>query len=645
MPSHHGYRIPPSWLVGSLFLSGLLVAQVPCQAVTPGRAWSPTETLTVPQFGGLWSPRIELSPDRVPFLFAAAASPSYDVLGFVWGESSWVLTTHVGRGLSFSWPVWAPPGEFYVVGQDPFEDSEAKAWFWLARRVGDGFVIEDVTRAYAWVTDYSAAVSALRRWVMFQDGYGAGMRLLYSDEPGTWVETPISARGGRGLVIIPFGDTTALAAWGSLEDGLRWAKLDGGTWLPGPDRLGNQLCLNPVFRSRPSGGYWFGYGTKGPYVLVRSYENDVWGSPVAITANYRTPGWEWARYSDSFEMSRDEGQYPAVAWSFFDGNAGADGICVSVPTDTGWTVADQLDNDTEGIAPSVTRDLNGDVWVAFWSYYRNGVFWAHTYTKATCSTPTVVDSAGGRLVRWTLSEPAPETWWAVLRQAPDSTLDSLTRVRAGSDRVMQWLDPAPVSGTEHRIRRECVDARYRWLSPVSGGVVSVLASLVSAEASAGQVRLTWYCKEPLRAAVVSRRMADSDWIDLGTGRVEGDGLLTYVDSNVAPGRYAYRLGLGGQVTPEAWVDVPGFSLGLDGFRPNPAADAVRVTFTLGSDSPAILELYGVDGRRVVRREVGRLGPGAHVVDLGHAAQIRSGIYWIRLTQAGKTISAKGVVTH
>jgi len=32
-----------------------------------------------------------------------------------------------------------------------------------------------------------------------------------------------------------------------------------------------------------------------------------------------------------------------------------------------------------------------------------------------------------------------------------------------------------------------------------------------------------------------------------------------------------------------------------------------------------------------------------VVDLRHAAQIRSGIYWIRLTQAGKTISAKGVV--
>jgi len=112
MPSHHGYRIPPSWLVGFLSLSGLLVAQVPCEAVTPGRAWSPTETLTVPQFGRLYSPRIELGPDRVPFLFAAAAYPSYDILGFAWGGSSWVQTTHVGRGLSFSWPVWAPPGEF-----------------------------------------------------------------------------------------------------------------------------------------------------------------------------------------------------------------------------------------------------------------------------------------------------------------------------------------------------------------------------------------------------------------------------------------------------------------------------------------------------------------------------------------------------
>ena len=644
MHLHPGDRRPPSWLVGFLSLAGLLVAQVPSSAMTPGRAWSPTETLTVPQFGQLYSPRIELGPDRVPFLFAATAYPTYDVLGFVWAGSSWVQTTHVGRGLTFSWPVWAPPGEFYVVGQDPFSDREAKAWFWLAHRVGDGFAIEDVTRGYADATDYSAAASARRRWVMFQDGFGAGMRLLYSDEPGNWIEPPISARGGSGLVIIPLGDTTAIAAWGGLDDGLRWAKLDGGSWIPGPDRLGGQLCGNPVFRARPGGGYWFGYCTDEPYVLVRSYENDIWGTPVAITANYRTPGWwEWARYSRDFQMSQDDGNYPAIAWSFFDGNTGAEGICVSMPTDSGWTVADQLDDDREGGLPSVTRDFNGDVWVAFWSYYRSGVFWTHTYTKASCSAPATTDSAGGRLVHWALSEPAPETWWAVLRQNLDGTLDSLTRVRAGSDQEMHWLDPTPIPGTEYRIRRECVDARFRWLSGPSGGGVSTLASLVSAEASGGQVRLTWYCSQPQGSGVVSRRTPDSDWTDLGPVRVESAGLLTYVDSNAAPGRYAYRLSLGGEFTPEAWVDVSGVSLGLDGFRPNPAASAARIAFSLASDSPAILELYAVDGRRIARREVGSLGPGDHVVDLGGASQVRPGIYWIRLTQAGKTISAKGIV--
>jgi hypothetical protein len=646
MRSHHGLHIQPSWLIGFYLLVALLPPQHACEAVTPGRAWSPTEVLSVAQFGQLYSPRLELGSDRVPFLFAAAQYPYPDVLGFDWRGSSWAQATHVGRGLYFSWPVWAPPGEFYVVGQDPFSDTEGKAWFWLAHRVGDSFEIENVTRAYPEVDDYSAAVSARRRWVMFQDGFGAGMRLLYSDGPGNWIETPISARGGSGLVIIPLGDTTALAAWAGLDDGLRWGKLEGTTWIPGAEPLGGRLCINPLFRRRPSGGYWFGYATDEPYVAVRTYEDDVWGSPAGITASYRVPGWSWARYSKDFQMSQDDGEYPAIAWGFFDGNAGAGGICVSVPTDAGWTVADQLDNDTEGILPSVTRDLNGDVWVAFWRYYTNGVFWAHTYTKAACTLPIVYQQGASNLVAWTLSEPAPETWWAVLREQADGSFASVARVRAAEVPQMSWRDESPVSGVRYRIRRECVDTRYQWLSEVSDTPVAVMLSLISAEASPGKVRLSWYAKDAAGAATISRRTEGTAWIEIGSPTTAEEGLLTYVDSGLPAGRYAYRLQLGGDVTPEVWVEVPaGFAVALAGFQPNPAVHSLHIAFTLADDSPATVEVFAVNGRRVLAREVGSLGAGDHVLDVAREADMHPGVYWIRLTQAGASLTRKGVLAN
>jgi len=84
-------------------------------------------------------------------------------------------------------------------------------------------------------------------------------------------------------------------------------------------------------------------------------------------------------------------------------------------------------------------------------------------------------------------------------------------------------------------------------------------------------------------------------------------------------------------------------LALEGAWPNPARGAIRAYFTLPSAAPATLELIDVAGRRVLRRAVGELGPGRHSLDLGAAARLRPGLYFLRLVQAGRVLHARVAV--
>jgi hypothetical protein len=85
----------------------------------------------------------------------------------------------------------------------------------------------------------------------------------------------------------------------------------------------------------------------------------------------------------------------------------------------------------------------------------------------------------------------------------------------------------------------------------------------------------------------------------------------------------------------------GADLALAGAWPNPASQRLAIAFSLPNGAPATLEVLDVAGRRVVTREVGSLGPGAHVLDLSsEAAALHAGVYTIRLSQAGRTRTGK-----
>jgi len=89
-------------------------------------------------------------------------------------------------------------------------------------------------------------------------------------------------------------------------------------------------------------------------------------------------------------------------------------------------------------------------------------------------------------------------------------------------------------------------------------------------------------------------------------------------------------------------DGPALVLALEGAFPNPArAGAAQVWLTLPDALPATLEVFDVAGRRVMRRDVGALGPGRHVVETG-AATRTPGLYFLRLTRAGRTLTSRMV---
>lgn len=84
-------------------------------------------------------------------------------------------------------------------------------------------------------------------------------------------------------------------------------------------------------------------------------------------------------------------------------------------------------------------------------------------------------------------------------------------------------------------------------------------------------------------------------------------------------------------------------LALSGVAPNPTRHALWVWFTLPDDAPARLELVDLAGRRVRSVEVGRLGAGPHRVSLADPGPPGPGIYVVRLTRGGASLTRKVTV--
>ena len=92
-------------------------------------------------------------------------------------------------------------------------------------------------------------------------------------------------------------------------------------------------------------------------------------------------------------------------------------------------------------------------------------------------------------------------------------------------------------------------------------------------------------------------------------------------------------------TPVGVGNGPAAELALRGVTPNPAMHQLRVSFSLKDTKPATLALYDIIGRQITSRRVDGLGAGWHSVDLAQGG-LRPGVYVIRLTQDGKSLSRR-----
>ena len=250
-------------------------------------------------------------------------------------------------------------------------------------------------------------------------------------------------------------------------------------------------------------------------------------------------------------------------------------------------------------------------------------------------TLTVTNSAG-----WSSSVPASIT------------------VGAGGSAVVNYsvdVPPDAVPGVVHI----CLEAHLNGNAQVQiccfdltvDQPVATLASVALVNAASGRAEIEWMVSTSA-AVNVYRSQDNAAWEMLGTQTPDGTGRVTFVDHAVSGGqRYEYRLGIptaGGETFAGAvWVDVPAsaeFSLRA---MQNPIQDGLlTVSFALPSAGSATLEVVDLGGRRLLRQDVGSFGVGSHVLALRQLqGKLPEGIYMMRLTQDGRTLTSKVSVIH
>jgi len=181
---------------------------------------------------------------------------------------------------------------------------------------------------------------------------------------------------------------------------------------------------------------------------------------------------------------------------------------------------------------------------------------------------------------------------------------------------------------------------------LDGGPVAARASLVSAVAETGVIRLDWWSPDGAAfAATVERQSRGAGYGALAELRADGGGHLRWEDRDVAPGEtYDYRLVVleNGERTVLGEVSLavprqPEFA--LEPARPNPSAGPITIACALPSAAPARLEVLDVGGRRVLAHELAGTA-GRQVLRLDE--DLPPGLYLVRLTQGGRVATGRVV---
>jgi hypothetical protein len=362
--------------------------------------------------------------------------------------------------------------------------------------------------------------------------------------------------------------TTVLVTSGEAYAGIRWGYIRDTTFVQDLSPLTPDATTDaPSLRPRATGGFrcaWDASSDKPDYtdiIEMRSFRDGVWSGPETLQVH---KPFDAQQLFYEAELSAEGSDVPALAWYGYSPTVSdaAYYIWTSFPTDAGPGLGERFEGSWSGINPTLVRDEDGDVWLAWWRTF-DGVYWAHTYATAVPSAPSLAERDHRPLVRWSLDRRAPETWWAVLRAEGDGPLVPVTRLRASSDTIMSWADASAPTGVvlRYAVRRECRDVRYRVTSadarwePRSAALTLALMGRVPVDnmiemviigAAAGLLEVTLY-------DVQGRRVADKRVEVAGSGR---DQISLPLDGALKSGLYLLRAkGGDGRLSPSHKVVV------------------------------------------------------------------------------------------
>lgn len=139
------------------------------------------------------------------------------------------------------------------------------------------------------------------------------------------------------------------------------------------------------------------------------------------------------------------------------------------------------------------------------------------------------------------------------------------------------------------------------------------------------------------------------WVTLASVSASASGEMVFDDHAIESGtRYGYRLSVSrSPLEPAAadiWLTAATFgSVALGAPWPNPARGSLNMAFTTLATSPADLDVFDIAGRRVWSRRFEAPAPGPHHVAIGAGELPRSGLYFVRLRQAGLAATRRVVL--
>lgn len=466
-------------LVGCVFVVMLFVG--PSWGASGGRLWMPVDRFVHADHGFMIPRRFEpTGTARLEVLVEGfGGTHEHRIYGFVWKDSLWAPRWHMDREADLLLPCHTDDSLQMLVWRDVAGVTPGitrRGRLYTAEVRDTGVTASDSVGTVSDIGYFQmGAQRGSGRWVVSSDIDAALGRFDYHPvfyartRGGQWnkLRVPeISSPPGAGFEqVLGLTDTTALALYTTVEH-LSWGVINDTGWVRAPERLVGGFPDDILYlRPNPDGSAFLRYGTHDTVTFMRRFDGERWSLEDTLRWAFPPESRPFGYLTYVGPMTLDDRPLPAMLGMAYSDRNALERLYVNIPTESGYGRFQLIPDSEGGFPTAIARDENGDVWVAWWKFV-DGMFWTHTYTTAIAGDPVLTAEAGRPRISWELSEPAPESYWGIIRSVDDAPESLVARVVAGASTRMAWTDStlSPQARATYRVRRECRDVRYRQIS-------------------------------------------------------------------------------------------------------------------------------------------------------------------------------------